>query len=143
MVMLVLSLVRIGRGRPLHRAELLACEAVTDRYAEELGNLLERVGGSAPELLRCLEAGDAKGFRRRSLDELARWLAAQGHIDERPPLAADEVRARIHAGAGPYLAAAVLTLDDVQALLRLAASFTHSEPGPRPADAASSLPAGP
>jgi len=135
MVMLVLALVRVGNGRPLGRAGLAASGAVSDRYAEEVGQLLDTCRGEARELLQRLEAGTVRGFRRRSVDELAQWLAEHGYTDARAPLSVDEIRARLHAQAAPHLAVGVLTMDDVRALLRLAESLRK----PAPASPASAV----
>lgn len=128
LVMLVLTLLRVGRGRPLGRAGLLASGTVTDRYTDDVAQLLESVHGDARELVQRLEAGDIRGFRRRSLDELAQWLREHGHIDDRPPLTIDEIRARLHAGAAPHLASGALSMDDIRGLLRLAESLAAAPP---------------
>jgi energy-coupling factor transporter ATP-binding protein EcfA2 len=119
LVVLVLALLRIGHGRPLGRAGLLASGLVTERYVDEVAQVLEHVGGDAALLAERLAQGDVKGFRSRSVDALSAWLGEQGYVDSRPVLSLDEIRARVYSTAAGYLADGVLSLDDIRGLLRL------------------------
>jgi energy-coupling factor transporter ATP-binding protein EcfA2 len=120
MVILTLSLLRLGHGRPLGRAALAASGLVTARYLDDVGQILENAGGDAARLVERLLQGDVRGFRSRNVEALAAWLAEQGYVDRRPRLGVDEVRTRLHSTASGYLAAGVLSLDDIRGVLRLA-----------------------
>jgi energy-coupling factor transporter ATP-binding protein EcfA2 len=120
LVVLILALLRIGHGRPLGRAGLAASGLVTERYIEEVGQVLENVGGDAALLLERLTQGDVRGFRSRNLEALSAWLAEQGYVDGRTALSLDEVRARVHSTAAGYLATGILVPDDLRGILRLA-----------------------
>ena len=86
---------RVGRGRPVDRQAVLDSGAVTDNFLEPVCELLESVGNDAAALLDALDKGRVTYFRREAVARLRAWFVETGHLDERPPLSADQVRMRM------------------------------------------------
>ena len=99
-----LDALREGRGGQIGRNELEASGAVSDKFLDEAVALLdanESAGDASGEafgnpghLLASLRGGALKGYRQSKIEELESWLRAEGHIDDRPVLSADERRTR-------------------------------------------------
>lgn len=77
---------RHGRGQPVTRAALERSGAVSNHFINAVDALNRELGGDAERLLRALDEGDIKGFRREKREQLAEWLGEQGYRDERPRL---------------------------------------------------------
>ena len=86
---------RVGRGRPVDRQVILDSGAVTANFIDRVGALAESLGGDAARLVAALEAGQVPRFRTDATASLRAYLAENGYIDERPPLSAEQVRARM------------------------------------------------
>ena len=99
-----LKLLQIGRGRGVDRAALLASEAVTPRFMDEVEALAQRVDGDAARLLAGLEAREVPGFRASNLEALANFLEAEGYLDHQTPLTRSDLRVALLSrlsGSGP------------------------------------------
>ena len=88
---------RQGRGKPLGRNELEASGAISETFLNPAGALLasQADAGEAKVFLELLRDGALRGFRASKIAELEDWLRENGFIDDRPPLSADERRARV------------------------------------------------
>jgi energy-coupling factor transporter ATP-binding protein EcfA2 len=95
---------RVGRGRPVDRQTIEDSGAVSERFLEEVCALLPEVDHDGAKLVAALEAGRVKGFRRESITNLQTHLLEHGHIDLRPPVPPDQIRARMLAAAAPDIA---------------------------------------
>ena len=83
---------RQGRGRPVDRGALELSGAVSATYIDRTTDLVARVGGDGEALVKALRAGELGRFRTRKIDELERWLADEGYIDDQERLAGEDRR---------------------------------------------------
>ena len=83
---------RRGRGRPVDRGVLEQSVAVSATYIDRAADLAARVGGDGEALVRALRAGELGRFRTRKIDELERWLADEGYIDDQERLTSEDRR---------------------------------------------------
>jgi len=107
---------REGRGRPVGRAELEACGAISERFLPRLVSLAQDVGGCAEafvDAMRAREDERVKGFRVEKLGELERSLKEGGHLDERQPLDEEEICLRGLAAASGSIREGTVTESDV------------------------------
>lgn len=86
---------RTGRGRPLGRAALEACPAVTATFVDALAAVCTAAGGDAAAVLEAIDRGEIKRFRARARQELEAWLLAEGYLDERERLTVRELEHRV------------------------------------------------
>jgi uncharacterized protein YhaN len=95
---------RVGRGKPVDRQTIEDSGAVTERFLDEVCALLDEVGHEGSRLIDALEAGRVKGFRRDATAALQTYLLEHGHIDPRPPVPPEQIRARMLAAAAADIA---------------------------------------
>ena len=86
---------RIGRGRPVDRAVLIDSEAVSGTYLDRVSQLASKESGDAKQLIAALESGRVKGFLSKKRATLREYLVAEGYLDERETLTAEQVRERV------------------------------------------------
>ena len=77
-----IELWRQGRGKPVDRAVLDQCRAVAPVFLERAAELAENLNGDGDALVRALRAGKLKHFRKSKTDELEKWLADKGYVDD-------------------------------------------------------------
>lgn len=116
----VMECCRVGRGRPVDRDALVATNAVSANFLNDVETLAGEVGGRADALLEALERRDLARFRQKAILEMRAHFEASGHLDPRPPMTADEIRESARRYAAPDLRAGLLTLADVDRLVALA-----------------------
>ena len=87
---------RIGRGNPVDRAVLEDSGAVSDSFLDRVSQLATEISDDAGRLIAALDSGQVKGFRTKSLVALRQYLLDEGYLDDREPLAAEEIRDRVH-----------------------------------------------
>ncbi len=88
---------RIGRGLPVDR-RVLREAGVSERFLNDFAEIAEELGGSASRLIQVIEERQdlrVKGFRKDKMDSLRQALLASGHLDQRPQLSEDEIRAEL------------------------------------------------
>ena len=83
---------RQGRGRPVDRAVLDQCPAVSDIFLDRAADLARDQEGDGDRLVHALRAGDLKGFYSSKTNELDEWLADKGYIDDALTLEPEERR---------------------------------------------------
>ncbi len=83
---------RQGRGRPVDRAVLDECDAVSDIFLDRAADLAMKLDGNGEALVRALRAGDLKGFYSSKTIELDEWLADNGYTDDAVTLGPEERR---------------------------------------------------
>ena len=88
---------RIGRGRPVDRQVLIESGAVSDKFIDRVSDLADSLAGDAQTLLAALDCGEIKGFRGDKRNDLAEYLSNTGHLDEREPMAIDQIRQQVRA----------------------------------------------
>lgn len=114
---------KIGRGRPVRRADLEASGAISDIFIDEVAALNNFYKGNAGDLLAALEAGEIKGFYRQKRLDLAAYFEAHEILDQRDKLSDSQRWNRVLAAVAPQIAAGVLTTQEVrEVLLRAVAS---------------------
>ena len=77
---------RQGRGRPVDRGALEQCPAISSTFIDRVADLAARLQGDGEALLQALRAGEVDRFQTRKIDELALWLADEGHTDDQERL---------------------------------------------------------
>jgi hypothetical protein len=108
----------IGRGRPVDRVVLEESGAISSTFMERIVDLAREQQGDAAALLESIENKDVKRFPSEKLEQLREYLVDKGHLDERPQLTADELRARVIDAMSPELNDGLLEPRDVHRLLR-------------------------
>ncbi|RMF72002.1 MAG: hypothetical protein D6738_12495 [Acidobacteria bacterium] len=116
---------RIGRPAPLSPGDLeAACDeaGVAGRWREPLEEIRSEVDGDAAALCARLERGGRdprlRRFRAETAERLAEVLEARGHLDDREPLAGDEIVAAAIAAAGHRAPGAAGTIAPLVRLAR-------------------------
>ena len=83
---------RQGRGMPVDRAVLDQCDAVAPVFLDRAAELAAKLDCDGEALVRALRAGKLKHFRKSKTDELEKWLADKGYVDDAATLVPDERR---------------------------------------------------
>ena len=96
---------RVGRGKPVDRQVIEDSGFVTDRFLEPVLACWRRSTTTALPWIAALEDGRVKGFRREAIANLQTHLLEKGHIDPRPPVPPDQIKARMLAAAAEEIAA--------------------------------------
>ena len=81
-----------GRGMPVDRAVLDQCDAVAPVFLDRAAELAAKLDCDGEALVRALRAGKLKHFRKSKTDELEKWLADKGYVDDAATLVPDERR---------------------------------------------------
>jgi DNA repair protein SbcC/Rad50 len=113
----ILSRLRIGRGRPVDRATLVASEAVSDRFIDEVAALCHQVGGDAGRLIDLLDARAVAKFYRRNVEALREYLEDEGFLDRRERLSPAAVRAQVVVENATMIDEGRFTFDELDRLL--------------------------
>ena len=87
-----ITLWRRGRGRPVNRIALEQSGIVSETFMDRLSDLAETVNEEGKTLVEALRAGKVSRFQSSKIEELERWLAGEGYIEQEPVLSADERR---------------------------------------------------
>lgn len=87
-----IELWRQGRGMPVDRAVLDESGAVSDVFLDPAADLAKELEGDGNTLVLALRDRRVKGFHASKTDELERWLAARGYVDDAATLEPDERR---------------------------------------------------
>jgi hypothetical protein len=102
---------QIGRGKEVDRSVLLASEAVSDNFIEEVVELAEEVNGEARAVIEKLRSGAVTNFRQDKIAELEEHFRKNGYIAQEKPLSGGEIRSRL-------LASAAGEMEEVDLLLK-------------------------
>ena len=83
---------RQGRGMPVDRAVLDESGAVSGVFLDPAADLAKELEGDGDALVLALRDRRVKGFHASKTDELERWLADRGYVDDAATLEPDERR---------------------------------------------------
>ena len=83
---------RQGRGMSVDRAVLDESGAVSDVFLDRAADLAKELEGEGDALVSALRTGHVKGFFASKTDELERWLADKGYVDDAATLESGERR---------------------------------------------------
>ena len=83
---------RQGRGKPVDRAVLDESGSVSDVFLDPAADLAKELEGDGKALVLALRGRRVKGFHASKTDELEKWLADQGYVDDAAILEPDERR---------------------------------------------------
>ena len=83
---------RQGRGKPVGRAVLDESGAVSDVFLDPAADLAKELKGDGKALVLALRDRRVKGFHASKADELERWLADKGYVDDAATLEPGERR---------------------------------------------------
>jgi len=108
---------QIGRGRPLTSDILEASELLSSTMLPLAIKLLAEVHGDADLFMAGAIAGKIKRLNRDKKEALQDYLERQGHLDDRPVWAADQIVAHVLGAVGKSLATGVLAPDEVRHLV--------------------------
>ena len=86
------ALWRQGRGKPVDRAVLDESGAVSDVFLDPVADLAEELEGDGKALVLALRDRRVKGFHASKVDELERWLADKGYVEDAAILESGERR---------------------------------------------------
>ena len=75
---------RIGRGKPVTRAELRTSDAVSNSFIDAVSELAQTCGGEATKLIAALQDGSVSRFRSDKSKQLSEYLEQEGYLDTRP-----------------------------------------------------------
>lgn len=107
------ALWRQGRGRPVDRADLDHCPAVSETFLDRAAALAKDLEGNGEALVRALRDGHLKGFFRSKIDDLDDWLADKGYIDDAVVLGHEERRRLTLQGVAPATQADAIDVNRV------------------------------
>ena len=83
---------RQGRGMPVDRAVLDESGAVSDVFLDPAAGLAKELEGDGKALVLALRDRRVKGFHASKTDELEKWLADKGYVDDAATLEPGERR---------------------------------------------------
>ncbi|MDR3711533.1 MAG: hypothetical protein P4L51_01855 [Puia sp.] len=89
------ALYRQGRAIPIDRSVLDDSGAITQRFREEVAQLLKAQRNNPRELLRHLRNKAIRGFQAANADFLEKYLLQEGYIDERQVIPQDDIQLRL------------------------------------------------
>lgn len=113
----LLEAMRVGRGRPVTWEDVARSGVVSPTFEAKVMEQLARHGHDAAAFLEAVR--QIPRFRTASLDELRNHLDELGLLDQRAPLALDEMLTHAHRASRDALAAGVLSLAEIEALAEL------------------------
>ena len=108
---------QIGRGRPLDRAGLQECEALTDRMFEAAVELLEQVDGDGDAFAARVAAGAIKRLRNDKKEALQEFLERRGHISRGSARESGALVSSALVAAEPDITAGTLAEHEVRRLV--------------------------
>ena len=109
---------KVGRGKPVTSAILEASGAVTDHYMEAVLAKCEDCNYDADELLQALRNGQVKGFKKKKIEDLERYLSDHLYLSAeicKPP---EEVYSDVLIAVADELAKHGLKKASIERLLR-------------------------
>jgi len=86
---------RVGRGKPVTRADLEESGCVSGTFLEPMGKCLASHDGQAQALLDAIDSKTIKRFRGGNRNELAEYFIREGFIDRREVLSRVELEAML------------------------------------------------
>jgi uncharacterized protein YhaN len=116
----------IGRGKPVDRTILLASNAVSDAFIDDVSEMCDSVEGCGVTLLRALRNGDVSKFRSAKADELEEYLLDQGYIDTLTARTREDLWSSVVADLGGSVQTLGVDLSFVQDFLQRVASPTSA-----------------
>ena len=100
---------RIGRGRPVGRAELQDSGCVSDKFIQPLSELSEAVNGDAGLIIDGLKDRNVPQWQQRKTGELQEYLMEIGCLVDEEPLDRDGIRIRAMAAVAADIQADWIT----------------------------------
>ncbi|MBT5874718.1 MAG: hypothetical protein HOH43_14975, partial [Candidatus Latescibacteria bacterium] len=86
-----INLREIGRGKPVDRQVLEASGAVSERFLEEISELVVDLDSKGEMLIEKLRKGAVKGFSRKKIENLTEFLEEAEYTDKRKVMTAEEI----------------------------------------------------
>ncbi len=86
---------QVGRGSPVDRAALMATDAVTDNFIDEVAQLAEEVNGRAEVILDKLRRGSVARFRTEKIAELEEYFLEEGYLASAGKLSDEQIFVRM------------------------------------------------
>lgn len=85
-----------GRGRPIDREALEDSDALTEHYLDDVVAIADELDGDPQRFIDALASKGSrpKGFQRKSLENLERYLHDNGYLDDRPVLGENDLLLR-------------------------------------------------
>lgn len=118
---------RVGVGKPVDRSALVGSGAVSEVFLDEMTELCQRLEGDAGLLIRSIQNREIARFPRRKAEALEEFLEAEGYLDRRPRLRAEQIRMEVIGEVSAYINAGALKLDELDRLLvRLGVSLSST-----------------
>jgi hypothetical protein len=109
---------RIGVGKPVDRAVLVASPAVSPAFIDRVAEFSDSVQGDAALLVEGLKNRKVQRFQLSQAEALEAFLEENGYLDRRERLAPEEIRSRVIAALATEVRERRVSLDDLHLLLR-------------------------
>lgn len=112
---------RVGRGRRIERAALLAADVLTPAVRDEILALVDALDGDAAAVMEALAPGSprrVKGLRQPTCEAFENYLLEHGYLDRAPAATPVDIRSAALQAAAPYWADHTLQPADVNTILR-------------------------
>ena len=107
----------IGRGRPVNRQAIKESET-TGKFFEDVVQLVDGLEGDGKLLVKRLEAGEVKGFRKQKTSDLEQYLEDNGFIDRQNTLSDTEIRNQVREDVYKDTEAGLLNLERINWLIQ-------------------------
>ena len=108
---------KIGRGRRVDRAVLLASECVSDRFIDEVTGLAKRVEGDAARIIRSLDEREISNWRSDNTEKLRDYFEGEGYLPLQPSLSPQDVRVRTVARVADELESGVIEMETIERVM--------------------------
>lgn len=108
---------RIGRGKPLDRAAIVSCPAITPNFVDVISAIARDHGGDARAVLAALEGNEVKYWRQGNTPRVREYFEQAGFLTDESPLDRAQVLAGALAAAADALADGRLDRARVQRLV--------------------------
>lgn len=108
---------RIGRGRPVSRQAIKESDT-TGKFFEEVVQLVDGLEGDGKLLVKRLEAGEVKGFRKQKTSDLEQYLEDNGFIDRENLLSDTEIRNQVREDVYKDTESGLLNLERINWLIQ-------------------------
>jgi energy-coupling factor transporter ATP-binding protein EcfA2 len=99
---------RIGRARPVGRAELQASGCVSEVFLQEVAELAKTLGGDAGALIHSLEQGQISRWRVKSTEALRAFFEQEGFLPDSDLLTEADIRLRVMAAVADELKSGIV-----------------------------------
>ena len=96
---------------------IAASGAITEMFAEEVGEICDSLNGNGSALLDALYSNQIRRLQRAKVDQLQAYLNEHGYLDPNEPLSHDDIRVRMLAAVLEDIQKNQISIDEVNVAL--------------------------